>query len=54
MLRMPEVRLFHRALFAQAGENWKKLAEGQKATWKRDMKNQTAALSRIGWSRLSG
>ena len=54
VLRMPENRLPRRALFAEAEENWKKPAGGQKMTWQQDMKKQTAALGRIGRCRLPG
>ena len=43
-----------RALFAEAEENWKNPASGQKIIWQQDVKIQTTVLGRLGRCRLPG
>lgn len=54
VLRMPDVRLPHRTLFATAGVNWKKDRGGQEITWRSRMKKATAKLAKVGRIRLPG
>jgi hypothetical protein len=54
VLRMPTERLPHRALFAPAGQNWKKRKGGQNTTWRTGMKKLTARLAKVGRNRLPG
>ena len=54
VLRMPAHRLPLRALFARAGQGWKKRRGGQTMTWHRGMKKLTSALASVGASRLPG
>lgn len=54
VLRMPPQRLPRRALFATAGDGWKKPQGGQPMTWRRVLKKLTERLAVIGRSRLPG
>ena len=54
VLRMPTQRLPQRALFAEAGRDWKKQRGGQTMTWRRGMKKLCTSLAYVGTSRLPG
>ena len=54
VLRMPVHRLPYRALFARAGQGWKKRRGGQAMTWRRSMKKLTSSLASVGSVRLPG
>lgn len=54
VLRMPNNRLPHKALFATPNPEWRKPRGGQPTTWKREMKTTTAKLGSVGPVRLPG
>jgi hypothetical protein len=54
VLRMPPQRLPYRALFALAGEDWKRPPGGQSTTWRMGVKKLAVRLASIGSIRLPG
>ena len=54
VLRMPAHRVPIRALFARAGQGWKKRRGGQVMTWRRGMKSLASPLASVGAARLPG
>jgi hypothetical protein len=54
VLRMSPQRLPRRALFADAGPDWKKPQGGQHMTWRRGMKKLTEKLALVDRTRLPG
>jgi hypothetical protein len=54
VLRMPPQRYPRRALFANAGDGWKKPPGGQPLTWRQSTKKQTEGLAVVNRTRLPG
>ncbi|CAH8657151.1 unnamed protein product [Dicrocoelium dendriticum] len=54
VLRMPVQRYPRRALFALAGQGWKRRSGGQPTTWRSRMKKLTKQLASAGCCRLPG
>ena len=54
VLRMSPDRFPRRALFAEAGRDWRRVKGGQSMTWRKGMKTLSSGLCRVGRVRLPG